>query len=59
MANSKHAHLRYNILDNCFRNKYFKFEELLEHLNDKIAESYPGEGVSVRTLRLPARSYFL
>ena len=51
MANSKHAHLRYNILDNCFRNKYFKFEELLEHLNDKIAESYPGEGVSVRTLR--------
>jgi len=51
MANSKHAHLRYNILDNCFRNKYFGFKDLHKHLNYKIAEFYPGEGISVKTLR--------
>lgn len=51
MSNSKHAHLRYNILDYCFRNKSFNFEELRKHLNEKIAEVYPGEGISVRTLR--------
>ena len=51
MANSKHAHLRYNILDYCFREKAFEFEELLEYTNEKIAEYYPGEGISQRTLR--------
>lgn len=51
MANSKHAHVRYNILDYCFRNKAFTFNQLLEHVNGKIAELYPGEGISVRTLR--------
>ena len=51
MANSKHAHLRYNILDYCFRNKSFTFNEILRFLNEKIAEIYPGEGISVRTLR--------
>lgn len=51
MANSKHAHVRYNILDYCFRNKAFTFNELLEYINEKIAESYPGEGISTRTLR--------
>jgi predicted DNA-binding transcriptional regulator YafY len=51
MANSKHAHLRYNILDYCFRCKALTFEEVLRILNEKIAESYPGEGISVRTLR--------
>jgi predicted DNA-binding transcriptional regulator YafY len=51
LANSKHAHLRYNILDYCFRNKNFDFDELLDYLNQKIADYYPGEGVSVRTLR--------
>ena len=51
MANSKHAHVRYNILDYCFRNKSFTFNEILSFLNDKIAELYPGEGISTRTLR--------
>ena len=51
MANSKHAHVRYNILDNCFRNKVFTFKELLEYVNLKIADVYPGEGISERTLR--------
>lgn len=51
MANSKHAHLRYNILDYCFRNKSYGFEELLRTLNEGISELYPGEEVSERTLR--------
>tara|TARA_R110001592_G_scaffold24972_2_gene95558 strand:+ start:344 stop:1339 length:996 start_codon:yes stop_codon:yes gene_type:complete len=51
MANSKHAHVRYNILDYCFRYKSFTFNELLSFVNDKIAELYPGEGISTRTLR--------
>lgn len=51
MANSKHAYVRYNILDNCFRNKAFTFKELLEYVNLKIADVYPGEGISERTLR--------
>ena len=51
MANSTHAHLRYNILDYCFRYKSYSFEELLAHVNESIAEFYPGEGISTRTLR--------
>ena len=51
MANSKHAHVRYNILDYCFKNKAFNFNELLEFVNLKIADLYPGEGISERTLR--------
>jgi len=51
MANSKHAHLRYNILDYCFRNKSYTFDELLRLVNEKISEIYPGEGISTRTLR--------
>ena len=51
MANSKHAHLRYNILDYCFRNKSLNFNEILAHVNERIAEAYPGEGISTRTLR--------
>ena len=51
MANSKHAHIRYNILDYCFRNNSFTFNEMLAYINDKIAGVYPGEGISVRTLR--------
>lgn len=50
MANSKHAHLRYNILDYCFRNKPLSFDELLSHLNNLISEYYPGEGIATRTL---------
>ncbi|MFB9056537.1 helix-turn-helix transcriptional regulator [Mariniflexile ostreae] len=51
MANSKHAHLRYNILDDCFRNKSYGFEELLKTLNEGVSELYPGEEISERTLR--------
>lgn len=51
MANSKHAHLRYNLMDYCFRKKAFNFTELLVYLNNGIAKYYPGEGISQRTLR--------
>jgi predicted DNA-binding transcriptional regulator YafY len=51
MANSKHAHIRYNILDYCFHNKSFTCSELFSFLNEKIAEIYTGEGISTRTLR--------
>lgn len=51
MANSTHAHLRYNILDHCFRNKSYGFEELLSVVNEGIEELYPGENISERTLR--------
>lgn len=51
MANSTHAHLRYNILDHCFRNKSYGFEELLNVVNEGIEELYPGENISERTLR--------
>ena len=51
MANSKHAHVRYNILDYCFRNKVLTFNQLLEYVNNRISELYPCEGISTRTLR--------
>lgn len=51
MSNSKHAHIRYNILDYCFRNRSYTFDELLRLVNEKISETYPGEGISTRTLR--------
>jgi predicted DNA-binding transcriptional regulator YafY len=51
MANSKHAHYRFNILDYCFRYKSYSFDDLHRYLNEKIAEIFPGEGVSIRTLR--------
>ncbi|MGP1994084.1 helix-turn-helix transcriptional regulator [Zobellia laminariae] len=51
MANSKHAHLRYNILDNCFRKRTYNFEQLLNVLNSQIELHYPNESISTRTLR--------
>ena len=57
MANSKHAHLRYNILDYCFRNKSYGFEELLRTLNEGISELYPGEEISERTLREDIKTF--
>lgn len=51
MANSTHAHLRYNILDYCFRNGAYNIDDLLRVLNEGIAEFYPGEGIAIRTLR--------
>lgn len=53
MSNSKHAHYRYNILDKCFRRRErpLSFQQLMNEVNAEIAEVYPGEGISVRTLR--------
>ena len=51
MANSKHAHLRYNLIDYCLKYKAFNFKQLLEYINDKISETFPGETISIRTLR--------
>jgi predicted DNA-binding transcriptional regulator YafY len=51
MANSKHAHLRYNILDEYFRKRAYTFEDLLVALNAAIEIYYPNESISIRTLR--------
>jgi hypothetical protein len=51
MANSKHAHVRYNILDYCFRKRSFDFEQLYNYLNEQLSIFCPDETVSVRTLR--------
>lgn len=51
MANSKHAHFRYNLIDKYLRTKAYTFVELLQRLNYDISEFYPGEGISERTLR--------
>ncbi len=53
MAHSKHAHYRYNILDRCLRRHQnaLSFKELLEEINEQIAELFPGEAISTRTLR--------
>lgn len=51
MANSKHAHLRYNLIDYCLKYKVFNFNQLLEYINNKISEVFPGETIATRTLR--------
>src|SRR5690554_619625 len=53
MSNSKHAHYRYNILDKCFRRRGnpYTIDELLEEVNEKVGEVYPGESIAIRTLR--------
>lgn len=53
MSNSTHAHYRYNILDTCFRRRSnpYTIDKLLEEVNQKIAEVYPGESIAMRTLR--------
>ena len=53
MAFSKHAHFRYNILDQCFRRRErpLTFQELLDEVNERVSEDFSGEGISVRTLR--------
>ncbi|WP_310993756.1 helix-turn-helix transcriptional regulator [Aequorivita marina] len=59
MSNSKHAHYRYNILDKSFRRreKPLSFQELMDEVNLKVAAVYPGEGISVRTLREDIRLF--
>lgn len=51
MSNSKHAHIRYNILDYCFQKRNYSFDELHKVLNSQIATLYPSESISIRTLR--------
>jgi|AntDeeMinimDraft_5_1070356.scaffolds.fasta_scaffold00357_12 predicted DNA-binding transcriptional regulator YafY len=53
MANSKHAHFRYNILDNCFRRYQnpLTIDELKAEINENLAEVFPGEAINDRTLR--------
>jgi predicted DNA-binding transcriptional regulator YafY len=51
MANSKHAHLRYNLIDGYLQSKNYTFDQMLKRLNEDLADIYPGEGVSIRTLR--------
>lgn len=50
MANSKHAHYRYNILDYCFRNLALSKKELLDFLNQKLDQAYDGEQIQLRQL---------
>ena len=51
MSYSKHAHIRYNILDYCFRKRAFTFNQLHDYLNERLSYYYEGEVVSIRTLR--------
>lgn len=51
MSYSKHAHLRYNILDYCFRKRAFTFSQLHEYVNEQLSYFYENEAVSIRTLR--------
>lgn len=50
MANSKHAHYRYNVLDFCFRNLALSKTDLLSFLNQKLEEQYDGEQIQLRQL---------
>jgi len=50
MANSKHAHYRYNIMDNCFRNKSFDKKQLINHINECLKREYDGEYIRLRQL---------
>tara|TARA_R110002049_G_scaffold1346_1_gene10228 strand:- start:10783 stop:11781 length:999 start_codon:yes stop_codon:yes gene_type:complete len=50
MANSKHAHYRYNLMDDCFRNKSFSKTELLNFINDRLTIEYDGESIQLRQL---------
>lgn len=49
--NSKHTHLRYNIMDYCFRKRAFTFDELRIYINDRLSDYYLGESISIKTLR--------
>ncbi|RXG30663.1 helix-turn-helix transcriptional regulator [Leeuwenhoekiella marinoflava] len=50
MANSKHAHYRYNILDYCFKNLALSKKQLLSFLNQKLEDNYDGEQIQLRQL---------
>jgi len=50
MANSKHAHYRYNLMDDCFRNKSLDKAELLDCINKGLEREYDGEQIKIRQL---------
>ena len=53
MATNKHAQIRYNTLDKCFRNpgRNYTLEDLLEECNQAINDFDPGsEGIKKRQL---------
>lgn len=50
MANSKHAHYRYNLMDYCFRNESLNKAELLEFINVRLESEYDGETIQMRRL---------
>jgi len=52
MSNIKNSHYRYNLLDDCFKNKHNPkgFGELLEYLNDKLSAVFD-HTIKKRTLR--------
>lgn len=50
MANSKHAHYRYNLMDDCFRNKSLNKTELLNFINENLEREYDGENIQLRQL---------
>lgn len=50
MANSKHAHYRYNLMDECFRNKSLIKTDLLNFINDSLEREYDGENIQLRQL---------
>lgn len=50
MANSKHAHYRYNLMDYCFRNESLNKAELLEFINVRLESEYDGESIQMRRL---------
>lgn len=47
MANSKHAHFRYNILDYCFRKLALSKKQLFSFLNEKLKNNYDGEQIQL------------
>ncbi|PIE50529.1 MAG: WYL domain-containing protein [Flavobacteriales bacterium] len=57
MAFSKHSHLRYNILDYCFRFKAFNIDELLNFVNDKLMNTYDLEPITTRTLQADLKTF--
>ncbi len=50
MAYSKHAHYRYNIMDDCFRTKSLSKTELLSYINSCLEREYDGENIQLRQL---------
>tara|TARA_R110002072_G_scaffold7503_2_gene40594 strand:+ start:344133 stop:345137 length:1005 start_codon:yes stop_codon:yes gene_type:complete len=57
MANSKHAHFRYNILDFCFRKLALRKDQLLTYVNNRLEREYDGETIQLRQLDADLRLF--